>query len=152
MSHLLKRVDIGAEAGYKDFRENDDSLCNQDIKRMSKLTESILSSIDYKAINLKRRQNYAFLNDVLGESNLIHLGMDEDAVPLVYPYLTKDSSLKQKLIDNKIFVATYWPNVKEWTTVEMLERDLFECLIPIPCDQRYDKQDMDRIINLFVTL
>lgn len=147
MSHLLKRADIGAEAGYKDFRENDDSLCNQDIKRMSKLTESILSSIDYKVISQKRRQNYAFLNDALGESNLIHLDMDEDAVPMVYPYLTKDLSMKQKLIENKIFVATYWPNVFNLMTPNDIEFKLANCLVCIPVDQRYGVADMERVLK-----
>lgn len=152
MSHLLKRADIGAEAGYKDFRENDDSLCNQDIKRMSKLTESILASIDYKAISQKRRQNYAFLNDALGESNLIHLDMDDEAVPMIYPYLTSNSTLKQKLIDNKIFVATYWPNVFDWVTPNGIEYKLANCLVCIPVDQRYGKNDMKRILNKMALL
>lgn len=148
MSHLLKRSDIGAESGYKDFRGNDDSLCNQDIKMMSKLTESILASIDYKGISQKRRQNYAFLNDALGESNLIHLDMDEDAVPMVYPYLTKDPSLKQRLIENKIFVATYWSNVFGWCRSKDLEYNLANNLLPLPIDQRYGKSDMICIIDL----
>ena len=147
MSHLLKRADIGAEAGYKDFRENDDSLCNQDIKRMSKLTESILSSIDYKTISQKRRLNYAFLNDALGESNLIHLNLDDESVPMIYPYLTSDSTLKQKLIENKIFVATYWPNVFDWVTPNGIEYKLANCLVCIPVDQRYEDADMERILK-----
>ncbi|MBQ6275437.1 MAG: hypothetical protein IJK62_01865 [Bacteroidales bacterium] len=148
MSHLLKRADIGAEAGYKDFRGNDDSLCNQEIKRMSKLTESILASIDYKAISQKRRQNYAFLNDALGDSNLIHLDMDEDAVPMVYPYLTQDPSLKQRLIENKIFVATYWPNVFGWCFSQDLEYNLANNLLSLPIDQRYGKTDINCIMEL----
>lgn len=148
MAHLLKRADIGAEAGYKDFRKNDDSLCNQDIKMMSKLTESILSSIDYKTISQKRRQNYTFLNDALRESNLIHLDMDENAVPMVYPYLVKDSSLKQKLIENKIFVATYWPNVLEWCKPNDWEYQLAKNLVCLPIDQRYGDEEMERIIDL----
>ena len=147
MSHLLKRADIGAEAGYMDFRENDDSLCNQDIKRMSKLTESILSSIDYKTISQKRRLNYAFLNDALGESNLIHLNLDDESVPMIYPYLTSDSTLKQKLIENKIFVATYWPNVFNWVTPNGIEYKLANCLVCIPVDQRYEDADMERILK-----
>ena len=150
MSHLLKRADIGAEAGYKDFRKNDDSLCNQDIKMMSKLTESILSSIDYKTISQKRRQNYTFLNDALRESNLIHLDMDENAVPMVYPYLVKDSSLKQKLIENKIFVATYWPNVFKWCKPNDWEYQLTKNLVCLPIDQRYGEDEMIDIIDIVV--
>ncbi len=145
MSHLLKRIDLGAEAGYLDFRRNDDSLCNQEIKKMSKLTETVLVGIDYEDAKNKRRENYQLLDDALRDTNRIHLEMD--CVPMVYPYLTDDGSLKQRLIENKVFVATYWPNVKGWTTNEMLERELMNNLIPIPCDQRYGKTEVKRIID-----
>ena len=152
MSHLLKRVDIGAEAGYQDFRKNDDSLCKQEIKRMSKLTNSILSSIDYEMVSQKRIQNYTFLDETLRVSNLIHLDLDDEAVPMIYPYMTNDSSLKQKLIDNKIFVATYWPNVVDWAASNALEVEFANCLICIPIDQRCEKEDMRRILNIMTLL
>lgn len=150
MAHLLKRIDLGPEAGYQDFRTNEELLCNQEIKRMSKLTEALLCGIDYESAKRKRRENYVVLDNALKDSNLIHLKMDEDAVPMVYPYLTKDKSLRQRLIDNKVFVATYWPNVLEWTNDGMLERKLMENLIPIPCDQRYGKTEMLNIVSLIL--
>ena len=67
---------------------------------------------------------------------------------MVYPYLTDDISLRQKLIENKVFVATYWPNVREWTKDGMLERELMERLLPIPCDQRYKEEEMAEIIKI----
>lgn len=148
MSHLLKRIDIGAEEGYQDFHKNDDALCNQEIKRMSKLTEGVLAGIDYVAVKYRRRENYQQLDAALGRTNQIHLDMDKDCVPMVYPYMTVDISLKQRLIYNKVFVATYWPNVKGWTAKEMLERKLVDNLIMIPCDQRCDVNKVDRIIGL----
>jgi hypothetical protein len=148
MSHLLKRIDLGAEAGYLDYRRNEDSLCGQEIKKMSKLTETILSGIDYEAAINKRRENYQRLDDALKDTNRIHLDMDKDCVPMVYPYLANDISLKQKMIDKKVFVATYWPNVKEWAEDGMLEIVLMEKLLPIPCDQRYGMKDMNKIIEI----
>ena len=147
MSHLLKRIDLGPEAGYQDFRTNEELLCNQEIKRMSRLTEALLCGIDYESAKRKRRENYVVLDNALKDSNLIHLKMDEDAVPMVYPYLTKDKSLRQRLIDNKVFVATYWPNVKGWTTEGWLEKGLVELLLPIPCDQRCGLDEMKLIIK-----
>lgn len=148
MSHLLKRIDLGAEAGYLDFRYNDDSLCNQDIKLMSKLTEAILSGIDYESVKKQRRENYAFLDKSLTDSNQIHLELEEDAVPMVYPYLTDDVFLRQRLIDNKVFVAAYWPSVSGWTTEGMLERELTEGILPLPIDQRCGIGNMKEIITI----
>lgn len=151
MSHLLKRIDLGAEVGYQDFRNHDDSLCNQDIKLMSKLTETILSGIDYESVKRQRRENYVFLDNSLTDSNLIHLDLEADSVPMVFPYLTNDVLLKQRLIENKVFVATYWPNVRGWTTEEMLERDLTERLLPLPIDQRCGADEMKEITKIIKT-
>jgi hypothetical protein len=49
-AHLLRRVDVSAENGYSFFINNDKSLSNMPIMRMSKLTQKILSSIDYEDI------------------------------------------------------------------------------------------------------
>ncbi len=148
MSHLLKRIDLGAETGYQDFRVNDNLLCGQDIKTMSRLTETILCGIDYEIVKRKRRENYVILDQALKTSNGIHLELDDEAVPMVYPYMTDDTSLRERLIDNNVFVATYWPNVKEWTMSRMIEHELAVQLIPIPCDQRYGLEEMNSIISL----
>lgn len=150
MAHLLKRIDLGPEAGYQDFRTNEELLCNQEIKRMSRLTEALLCGIDYESAKRKRRENYVVLDNALKDSNLIHLKMDEDAVPMVYPYLTKDKSLRQRLIDNKVFVATYWPNVKGWTMEGMMERGVVDKLIPNPCDHRYSQDTIQSIIQIML--
>lgn len=150
MSHLLKRIEAGAEAGYEDFKNNDASLCNQDIKWMSKLTEVFLSGIDYQTAKQTRRKNYAFLENTLQDSNQIHLTLEDDAVPMVYPFLTNDSSLRQRLIDNKIFVATYWPNVKRWVNPGTVEYELADKLIPLPIDQRYGREEMERILQIIL--
>ena len=147
MSHLLKRLDLGAEEGYQDFRRNDDDLIGQDIKAISNLTDALLSGIDYTDAKRKRRDNYHCLDQELAESNGMRLELDDNAVPMVYPYLAEDSSLKKKLIANRIYVATYWPNVFMWCRDGDWEYELADRMVFLPVDQRYDQKDMDRIIE-----
>ena len=147
MSHLLMRANIGAEAGYGEFRKNDDSLIDNPIRLMSNLTEKILCSIDYESIKQQRRSNYMQLDEQLRNKNGIHLTMDEDAGPMVYPYLTDDATLRQRLIDNRIFVATYWPNINDDDSHESY---LKHHLLPLPIDQRYNEEDMKRIIDIIL--
>ena len=123
MSHLLIRADIGAEAGYRE----------------SNLTEKILCSIDYESAKQLRRSNYKQLDEQLSAKNGIQLTMDEDAVPMVYPYLTDDTTLRQRLIANRIYVATYWSNVEKWCGIETL---LISRLIPMPINI-----DLSKFIN-----
>lgn len=145
MSFLLKRLDLGAETGYADFREQSEKLVGQPIKRMSNLTEQMMLGINYKAVAQRRRENFQFLHKQLAATNLLQMPLDDDAVPMVYPYLTDDETLKQQLIADKIFVATYWPNVFEWCNPEDWEYTLVENTVFIPIDQRYDLDDMSLI-------
>lgn len=138
MAHLLIRADIGAEEGYSEFRKNDDSLIDNPIRLMSNLTEKILCSIDYESAKQLRRSNFMQLNEQLSAKNGIHLTMDEDAVPMIYPYLTDDTTLRQRLIDNRIYVATYWPSIKEWCDGNMLEYRLMGLLLPLPVNMEYE--------------
>lgn len=147
MSHLLMRADIGAEVGYGEFRKNDDLLIDNPIRLMSNLTEKILCSIDYESIKQQRRSNYMQLDEQLRNKNGIHLTMDEDAVPMVYPYLTDDATLRQRLIDNRIYVARYWPNVLNWCRPRDIEKTLAKDMIPLPIDQRYGEEDMKKVIE-----
>lgn len=151
MSFLLKRLDLGAEAGYADFREQSARLEGQPIKLMSCLTSQMMCGIDYQSVCQIRRTNYRYLHHHLAASNLLPLEFDENAVPLVYPYLTNDKTLKQKLIAKKIYVATYWPNVSEWCKPEDWEYVLTAQTAFIPIDQRYGLDDMRRIIELIMT-
>ena len=148
MSHLLMRADVGAEAGYGEFRKNDDSLIDNPIRLMSNLTEKILCSIDYDSIKQQRRSNYMQLDEQLRNKNGIHLTMDDDAVPMVYPYLTDDATLRKRLIENRIYVARYWPNVLDWCRPCDIEETLAKDMIPLPVDQRYGEEQMKRIIEI----
>lgn len=148
-SHLLKRIDLGPSEGYADFRANSKQLVGQPIKRMSKLTRRMLCSIGFEAIKDKRRKNFWYLHEHLKETNLFVMpSMDSFACPMVYPYLRDDASLKQRLIENKVFVATYWPNVSEWCGCDALEYGLARNMVFLPVDQRYGIDEMKQIINL----
>ena len=148
MSHLLKRVDVGAEAAYGDFKMNDGALGQQPIMRMSTLTENLLKAIDYVSIIEKRKKNYQLLDQALRQYNQLNLTCSEETVPMVYPYLLKqNAALKKKLIENKIFVATYWPNVMDWCKENDWEYQLAQQACFLPVDQRYGEEEMKRIIN-----
>ena len=148
-SHLYIRKEHGAEAGFKDYQVNECKLDNQPIRRMSPQTKEILSQIDYDSIIEKRRQNYLYLSKALEERNLLQLpSVDSFACPMVYPFMTNDESLRSRLIQNKVFVARYWPNVLEWCDEDELEYKLATLIIPLPIDQRYGVEDMGKIVEI----
>lgn len=148
VAHLVKRIDLSAEDGFKDFRRVDDGLDNQPIRKMSKLTKRMMQSIDYEAAARRRGANFQVLHEALGKDNNLEMHLEEDAVPMVYPYLVPVEGLREKLIENKIFIARYWPNVLVWTTKDDIEYLLACQMQPLPIDQRYGEGDMKRIIDL----
>ena len=148
VAHLVKRIDLSAEEGFKDFRRVDDGLDNQPIRKMSKLTLRMMLGIDYEAAALRRRKNYQILHEALGKENNLELHLEDDAVPMVYPYLVPVEGLREKLIENKIFVARYWPNVLDWARPDDIDYLLAYQMQPLPIDQRYGEKEMKRIISI----
>ena len=148
-SHLLKRIDLGPAAGYPDFRENSNILIDQPIRRMSRLTERMLRAIDFEAIKQKRCQNFSCLEQVLKKDNLLSLGdLSSNKCPMVYPFFTEDISLRERLVKKSVFIATYWLSVKERAEECSLEVELTDRLLPLPIDQRYSREEMERIVRL----
>lgn len=147
MSHLLKRIDLSAEEGYSDFCDNDKSLSNQPIKKMSNLTERILRGVDFNYIKQKRRENFIFLHENLKDKNLLNIDFDDDCVPMIYPLRTKERKIRQKLIAEKIYCASYWPNVLTWCDNSKNAFWLTQEIIALPIDQRYSIEHMKKILE-----
>lgn len=148
-SHLYIRKEQGAEAGFHDYQQNETKLDNQPIRLMSRNTRDALCHIDYDKVVTKRRKNFTYLHSALKDQNFLQLpDLSSFACPMVYPFVTSDNrSLRKDLIDNKVFVAKYWPNVHQLGN-NVAEYELSNRLMALPCDQRYDIEEMNRIIEI----
>ena len=139
MDHLNLRESGEVEKGYMAFKKAEASLQGAEIMRMSPETRRMLGHVDMTRYATIRNSNFAFLDSALHTKAQIHRIKDD--VPMVYPYLTDDLTLRSRLIREKIFVATYWPGV---TSCENLQN----WLIPLPIDHRYCDEDMKRIVEV----
>lgn len=147
-SHLLKRLEFIPSEGYADFKANSRKIAEAPLSRMSRISRSIFASVDLAAIKQRRRANFKYLHKALSATNQLKIpSMNSFECPLVYPYWSDDAELKKKLIEKSIFVATYWPNVFEWCKPDDLEYNLASNVVCIPIDQRYEIEDMDRIVK-----
>ena len=144
MSSLVKRIDISPEAGFQDFHDISSIFHKMPIRKMSNFTKRMMGGIDYEHAARRRIDNYNTLQQQLGGRKL-YFG----EVPMVFPYTSEaGQELRRNLIANKVFVAKYWPNVDEWAGEHALETWMANHILPLPIDQRYDVNDMDRIIYL----
>jgi len=148
MNFLLGRFENNASDYYNEYVENNKRFAVEPLKRMSKLTNNLLHGILYEKIKDIRSENYMFLHESLKEINL--LNVNEIIGPYAYPLMIDCATdLRAFLLENKIYVPLLWPNVLLDTSKDSLEFKLANNILPLPCDQRYSKDDMKWIIDLF---
>lgn len=145
MTHILGRFEIGsASEFYRVFKENDESYDRVDLMKMSKLTHNILGAIDYEKVRSARERNFCLLHEALYEQN--KLTIKTPIAPYAYPFYCENGiEARKRLAKNKIYVPTLWPNVLD--SEDILAKDYAECVLPLPCDQRYKKEEMQIIIK-----
>ena len=147
MEHLIKRLASVPEAGYASFQKAEESLSDMESRTMSQLTKKLLGSIDVDAVKTIRNNNFQYLRNTLDVSNNIKISNFFDG-PLCYPYLKDTSPSKEIFTAQRIFIATYWPDVLNRVTQHSFEAKIVNQCIFMPCDQRYDKNSLDRILKL----
>jgi hypothetical protein len=147
MSHLAKRIDLSPEAGFNDYQENEKKFGRSTIAQMSKLTEKLLSSIDYKRVESRRKKNFKILHQAFKDQNILSLRLGKCAVPMVYPLLLDRRIDRTKLYESGLYTAQYWHSVLDATGIGTIERDIVEKTIFLPVDQRYSSDDIREIIR-----
>ena len=136
--HLIVRKEKGASAGYPLFQAAEESLIDAPIRAMSAETDAALRKFDVETAIQKRLENFAFLHERLQSS--FSFALADDDVPMVYPYVSDDGALRSRLIEQKIYVAKYWPQLSQ-RAEGMADR-----IIPMTVDQRYAVDDMRKVI------
>ena len=144
MRHILGRFEGCASDYYADFKASDHAFLEMEARQMSPLTQNLLRAIDYAWVKKQREENYAVLTNALQKCNSLQPITPEG--PYCYPfYCPGGMELKKRLAEHKIYIATLWPNVL--TMEDSVEKDLAENILPLPCDQRYTREDMEFIIQ-----
>ena len=136
MKHILGRFEKNASTFYSDYTSGEKRFQTRDMKEMSALTRNLLRAVDYAYVEEQRTKNFAYLHERLGDQNKLKLTVPRGA--FMYPfYIEYGTELKMKLIENKIYVPTLWPDVFDVTDRKSIEWDFAENIVPLPVDQRY---------------
>jgi len=141
MSHILGRFEKTAAEFYPHFMASDQSFTTEPLKFMSKLTHNLLGAIDYDRVCLKRNQNFIYLADALAGVNRIALTVPQG--PFAYPLYVENGIEIRKLLAKKcLYIPTLWPNVLIESSRESTEYKFAANILPLPCDQRYGRDEM----------
>ncbi len=106
-----------------------------------------------KTVN-RRRNNYQYiLNNLLHKDiTPIFAQLPANVVPLYFPFYTNSrTTLQKKFAENSIYAPIIWPLS---TVVEKTANSnyIYESILCLPIDQRYDLSDMERITKTIKSL
>lgn len=147
MEHILGRYEEDAGTYYSKMLDHASSYGEMEIRRMSRLTQNLLRNIDYESGKKKRNDNYMLLKKLLPSENVFSRIIPDGA--FAYPYYHTDGiELRKWLAGHKVFVPTYWKNILEKFSEDSMEYQWAANILPLPCDQRYDKEEMEYMVSL----
>ena len=150
MVHLLGRFEGSASDYFKLYHEAEESLEGESLETMSLLAANLLRAVDYDRVREARRLNWAVLDSVLGDENLLweELNRHMPEVPFMYPLRVDNPvGLRERLAEMGVYIPTLWPNVLCDSTAGFVARSNTAGILPLPIDQRYGEEDMHMLIN-----
>ena len=146
MGFLLGRFERSASEFYSQYVDNNAFFANEPIRRMSKLTENILHSLDYDRIARIREDNFTYLQERFQLENKLQLHLPKG--PFMYPlYVSNGMVVRKKLQERKIYIPLLWPEVLDVCASASFEYDLAANILPLPIDQRYGRAEMKYVAD-----
>ncbi len=132
-------------------RENTQVINNT---RMSHLSCELLKKIDASLLIQKRKKNFYILHNHL--SNIAFLPSQTiDFCPFGFP-IRLDAKQRtivcNSLIQSGIFPAVHWKTLPSPNALFKKEHALSNELLTLPCDQRYNNDDMEFIANTVLNI
>lgn len=119
---------------------------------MSQISESLLHfAFNYDEISSRRRENYAFLLDSIGRLALFK-ELPAGVVPLGFPILVAERDhVQQALFAENIYPPVHWP-VQTFVPAQFRSsHQLADHIMTLPCDQRYERADLLRMVRIIET-
>ncbi len=108
----------------------------------------LLETIDYDAVAVRRRRNFQLLLEPL-EPWAVYRALPENVVPLGFPIRAKNRDQLQEQLDaERIYPAVHWPLSESIPPAFAESWQLSETILTIPCDQRLDDEQVDRVGRL----
>ena len=121
--------------------------------RISDIAYNLLKKEHFSENQNRRLKNYTYLFGNIRDSSQIKKVCQNltevTTAPLYFTIYVQDrSSLQRVLAQKAIYAPVIWPVDDERVLVDKDVRYIFGHLLAIPCDQRYDMDDMQRIVTI----
>ena len=149
-NYLFKHIGDKAEM-LAMYQSAEEILDHQEFfYKISDTSKNIQANLDKEELVKKRRRNFAILHQALPRQVKSVFGEPlEDVVPLYFPIMVDNRFLLQRhLAQNAVYAPIVWPKDESQPIQCDGAEYAYEHLLCIPIDQRYDEDDMNRIIEV----
>jgi hypothetical protein len=136
-------------AWYAAYRSAEDKM-RVEARAASRLALGLLDRLDFEGIATRRRRNYQALLSALPPRVVLE-GFERecDGVPQGVPVLVPDAPhVVATMARARIFCARYWPDMPAVSSCSRTA-DLRDRLMLLPCDQRFEPDEMVRVAEAF---
>ena len=121
--------------------------------RMSRYSCYLKSHYNLQDIQQKRTTNFTFLFQRIVKNKHVQPICEDihslTTAPLYYTIYVSDRAKLQKLLAlESIYAPVIWPVEDAKVLINDNIKYIYDHLLAIPCDQRYDTNDMQRIVNI----
>lgn len=121
--------------------------------KMSGFSFSLMSGINIKDVQQKRLANYQYLFEHLQDSmhcRPIDRQLEElTCAPLFFPIYVRDrAAFQKKLAQSEIYAPVLWPVYTDAVLINDDIKKIYDNILMLPIDQRYDSDDMQRMVEV----
>lgn len=121
--------------------------------KMSQVAYNLMQNEKLELNQQRRFENYTFLyKNILESDKITKVCKDMSAVttaPLYFTIYVKDrSALQRLLVSDAIYAPVIWPVEDERVLINDEIKYIYDHVLAIPCDQRYDVKDMQRAVEI----
>ena len=130
------------------YEEAEGLLENTRIGAASDRDIELASMLDVELIRRRRRENAKILMNAFPDL-VVFSELNKDDCPMFVPILVPDgkrNALRKYLVDKEIYCPVHWP-VSKYHDVNGRTAILYRDGLSLVCDQRYSREDMERIVN-----
>ena len=142
-----------------DFRKlyqalNELIVVNENLSLISPLSKEIVAHMDFDEICSTRKQNYSILYQNLMNLDQINIVTPEieykdEQVPLYLPVYFKSSEIRNQIrgemAKRDIYCPIIWPRLSSTEVDNVESLYIFDHILCLPIDQRYESEEMSRI-------
>lgn len=135
----------------QEYRKAEEILTAQNqFYRISDTAKLVQLNLETDDLIQRRRNNFSvLLSHLRNKWNLPFSDLPDDATPLYFPFFAEDrAQVQEQLRKNDIYAPIVWPKPAQYGALNAAAENLYEHLLCIPVDQRYDADDMCRVLDV----